>query len=63
MPTIVHDIHQDWVKNELGAMRPTFLNQAEYDILLVRVGTSEYFVTIAHFKGLRCLFKSSLQRF
>lgn len=45
-PTIIHDVHQDWAKRELDAMRPGFLNQSEYDSLLVRVGTSENLTTI-----------------
>ena len=43
MSTIIHNVHQDWFKKELDDMRPTFLNQAEYDTLLVRVGTSMSF--------------------
>ena len=43
MSTIIHDVHQDWFKKELDDMRPAFLNQAEYDTLLVRVGTSMSF--------------------
>lgn len=41
MPTLVHDVHQIWVKQELSDMQPTFLSKQEYDHLQVLVGISE----------------------
>lgn len=58
MPTIIHDVHQDWFKEELDDMRPIFLNQAEYETLLVRVGTSEQLVGFLIFEG-ACSFNDS----